>query len=182
MASDRNRGESVGSSTDNPDSSPPDVLLNRLGLIDHNRCESVREPDPELSAAPSATAALTAVPDVLPAAPAGGPSPTPCSSCSDASVSAPEAQTTRVAAAPNVPLAASLMCSLPPLSQSSLNVPALPPSYLDVSLQEVDSVEEVRNDAANKTSTWFMQTHFLLPTVPSHHFICVTTSFRSWGH
>lgn len=36
----------------------------------------------------------------------------------------------------------SLSHSLPPLSESALNVPALPPSYLDVSLQEMDAVEE----------------------------------------
>uniref|UniRef100_A0A8P4KJ75 Methionine synthase reductase n=1 Tax=Dicentrarchus labrax TaxID=13489 RepID=A0A8P4KJ75_DICLA len=44
---------------------------------------------------------------------------------------------------PHVELAASLTRSLPPLSESSLNVPALPPLYLDVSLQEVDSVERM---------------------------------------
>uniref|UniRef100_A0A3Q0QXE1 Methionine synthase reductase n=1 Tax=Amphilophus citrinellus TaxID=61819 RepID=A0A3Q0QXE1_AMPCI len=42
-----------------------------------------------------------------------------------------------------VALAASLTCSVPPLCESSLNVPALPPAYLDVSLQEVDTVEEI---------------------------------------
>uniref|UniRef100_A0A665VEV8 Methionine synthase reductase n=1 Tax=Echeneis naucrates TaxID=173247 RepID=A0A665VEV8_ECHNA len=52
--------------------------------------------------------------------------------------------------APHVPLAASLTCSLPPLSQSSLNVPALPPPYLHVSLQDVDSREQVRNDVADE--------------------------------
>uniref|UniRef100_A0A8C9ZNV0 Methionine synthase reductase n=1 Tax=Sander lucioperca TaxID=283035 RepID=A0A8C9ZNV0_SANLU len=51
------------------------------------------------------------------------------------------------AGVPHVALAASLTHSLPPLSQSSLNVPALPSPYLDVSLQEVDTVEQVRNDA-----------------------------------
>lgn len=40
--------------------------------------------------------------------------------------------------------AASLTYSLPPLSESALNVPVLPPTYLDVSLQEVDTIEEVR--------------------------------------
>uniref|UniRef100_A0A671XEP8 Methionine synthase reductase n=1 Tax=Sparus aurata TaxID=8175 RepID=A0A671XEP8_SPAAU len=48
------------------------------------------------------------------------------------------------AGVPGVILASSLKCSLPPLSESSLNVPALPPSYLDVSLQEVDTMEEVK--------------------------------------
>uniref|UniRef100_A0AAQ5YNB0 Methionine synthase reductase n=1 Tax=Amphiprion ocellaris TaxID=80972 RepID=A0AAQ5YNB0_AMPOC len=41
----------------------------------------------------------------------------------------------------------SLTCSLPPLSESSLNVPALPPPYLDVSLQEADTIEQVMNAA-----------------------------------
>uniref|UniRef100_A0A8C2ZLR9 Methionine synthase reductase n=1 Tax=Cyclopterus lumpus TaxID=8103 RepID=A0A8C2ZLR9_CYCLU len=61
------------------------------------------------------------------------------------STSAPKTQTGN-AGVPQVSLAASLTCSLPPLSESPLNVPALPPAYLDVSLQEVDSVEQVRKD------------------------------------
>lgn len=39
--------------------------------------------------------------------------------------------------------APSLSNSLPPLSESALNVPALPPTYLDVSLKEVNAVEEM---------------------------------------
>lgn len=38
--------------------------------------------------------------------------------------------------------APSLTNSIPPLSESALNVPVLPSSYLDVSLQDVDTVEE----------------------------------------
>uniref|UniRef100_A0A671XEN1 Methionine synthase reductase n=1 Tax=Sparus aurata TaxID=8175 RepID=A0A671XEN1_SPAAU len=52
-------------------------------------------------------------------------------------------KSTKDAGVPGVILASSLKCSLPPLSESSLNVPALPPSYLDVSLQEVDTMEEI---------------------------------------
>uniref|UniRef100_A0A674N747 Methionine synthase reductase n=1 Tax=Takifugu rubripes TaxID=31033 RepID=A0A674N747_TAKRU len=39
---------------------------------------------------------------------------------------------------------ASLTHSLPPLSQSALNIPALPPPYLCVSLQEMETTEDVR--------------------------------------
>uniref|UniRef100_A0A3B4X3H4 Methionine synthase reductase n=1 Tax=Seriola lalandi dorsalis TaxID=1841481 RepID=A0A3B4X3H4_SERLL len=60
--------------------------------------------------------------------------------------SAPETQTGDVGV-PHDALAASLTCSLPPLSESSLNVPALPSPYLDVSLQDMDIMEPVRNDA-----------------------------------
>uniref|UniRef100_A0A3P8VTI6 Methionine synthase reductase n=1 Tax=Cynoglossus semilaevis TaxID=244447 RepID=A0A3P8VTI6_CYNSE len=42
------------------------------------------------------------------------------------------------------PQEGSLTHSLPPLSESSLNVPALPPPYLDVSLEDVDTMKEVR--------------------------------------
>ncbi|KAL6462911.1 hypothetical protein MHYP_G00293330 [Metynnis hypsauchen] len=40
------------------------------------------------------------------------------------------------------PLEASLIRSVPPLSESSLNVPALPPSYLDVCLEDSPAEEE----------------------------------------
>uniref|UniRef100_G3NDT4 Methionine synthase reductase n=1 Tax=Gasterosteus aculeatus aculeatus TaxID=481459 RepID=G3NDT4_GASAC len=43
---------------------------------------------------------------------------------------------------PRVSPPASLTRSLPPLSESSLNLPALPPPYLDVSLQEADPAGE----------------------------------------
>ncbi|XP_027861270.1 methionine synthase reductase isoform X2 [Xiphophorus couchianus] len=52
---------------------------------------------------------------------------------------------------PQVSLAASLTSSLPPLSESSLNVPALPPPYLDVALQEADAVEQAVERLSKET-------------------------------
>uniref|UniRef100_A0A7N8WYJ9 Methionine synthase reductase n=1 Tax=Mastacembelus armatus TaxID=205130 RepID=A0A7N8WYJ9_9TELE len=66
------------------------------------------------------------------------------------SASAAETQT-RDTGGSHVLLEGSLTCSLPPLSESSLNVPALPPPYLDVSLEDVVSVGQVRNYAVDKT-------------------------------
>uniref|UniRef100_A0A673AYD7 Methionine synthase reductase n=1 Tax=Sphaeramia orbicularis TaxID=375764 RepID=A0A673AYD7_9TELE len=80
------------------------------------------------------------------ASPTGGPGlASPSGGIGSVSSSAPEAQT-EAGGVSHVELAASLTCSLPPLSESALNVPVLPPSYLDVSLQEGDAVEEVRSD------------------------------------
>uniref|UniRef100_A0A672JFV8 Methionine synthase reductase n=1 Tax=Salarias fasciatus TaxID=181472 RepID=A0A672JFV8_SALFA len=47
------------------------------------------------------------------------------------------------AGVPHVELAASLTRSVPPLSESTLNVPVLPPPYLDISLQEGDTSEQM---------------------------------------
>uniref|UniRef100_A0A672JIP1 Methionine synthase reductase n=1 Tax=Salarias fasciatus TaxID=181472 RepID=A0A672JIP1_SALFA len=47
------------------------------------------------------------------------------------------------AGVPHVELAASLTRSVPPLSESTLNVPVLPPPYLDISLQEGDTSEQL---------------------------------------
>uniref|UniRef100_A0A8K9WM25 Methionine synthase reductase n=1 Tax=Oncorhynchus mykiss TaxID=8022 RepID=A0A8K9WM25_ONCMY len=46
---------------------------------------------------------------------------------------------------------ASLTCSLPPLSESVLNVPALPPAYLDVTLQEATIEEETSAPVSKET-------------------------------
>uniref|UniRef100_I3KA96 Methionine synthase reductase n=1 Tax=Oreochromis niloticus TaxID=8128 RepID=I3KA96_ORENI len=80
-----------------------------------------------------------------PASPAGSPG-LASQSGGAASVSTSASKThTEETGVPQVALAHSLTCSVAPLSESSLNVPALPPTYLDVSLQEVDTVEEVMN-------------------------------------
>uniref|UniRef100_A0A8K9XUD9 Methionine synthase reductase n=1 Tax=Oncorhynchus mykiss TaxID=8022 RepID=A0A8K9XUD9_ONCMY len=49
------------------------------------------------------------------------------------------------------PESASLTCSLPPLSESVLNVPALPPAYLDVTLQEATIEEETSAPVSKET-------------------------------
>lgn len=152
MDSDRDRGDSAKEA---PDSSISDVQLNLLSLTDHNNCESVKASvasDSEFASSVTSSASVTQtdISDVRPVPLAVSPSST-SQSGSSATKSVPEVET-RDVGVPHVSLLASLTCSLPPLSQSSLNVPALPPSYLDVCLQEVDTMEEVRNSTANKTS------------------------------
>ncbi|KAM9337183.1 methionine synthase reductase [Symphorus nematophorus] len=151
MASDRTvcpKGEAGDSPKETPDLSTPDVQLNLLSITDRQNCELVSasiETAPKFASAASSSASAiqTAVSDVRPASPAESPG-LASQSCGTASVptSAPETQTGD-AGVPHVALAASLIHSLPPLSESSLNVPALPPPYLDVSLQEVDTIEQI---------------------------------------
>ncbi|XP_028288870.1 methionine synthase reductase isoform X2 [Parambassis ranga] len=144
MASDRTahiKENAADSAKTTSDSSIPDVQLNLLSLTDHQDCESCVDTDSKFASAASSSA--SAVSDLRPASSAGS-SGLASHSRGSASVftSAPQAQAVD-AEVLHVELAASLTCSIPPLSESALNVPALPPSYLDVSLQEVDSVEEI---------------------------------------
>lgn len=150
MASDRTgylNAEAVDSTKGTPDSSSPDVQLNLLSITDCQNCDSVGgsvETVSKSASAASAPATQTAVSDHRPDASAGSPGLASQShGAASVTTSAPETQT-KDAGVPCVILASSLKCSLPPLSESSLNVPALPPSYLDVSLQEVDTTEEVK--------------------------------------
>ncbi|XP_046879819.1 methionine synthase reductase isoform X1 [Hypomesus transpacificus] len=55
------------------------------------------------------------------------------------------------AVAPPAVVEASLTCSLPPLSETSLNVPALPPPYLEVKLQEATTEEEASSPLSKET-------------------------------
>ncbi|XP_078018813.1 methionine synthase reductase isoform X1 [Epinephelus lanceolatus] len=151
MASDRTgcfKGEAGDSPKKTPDSSIPDVQLNLLSITDHQNCESTRASVETVSKSPtaassSASATQTAVSDLSPAFPAGSPGLASQShDTASVSTSAQETQNGDTGV-PHVALAASLMRSLPPLSESSLNVPALPPPYLDVCLQEADAVEQV---------------------------------------
>lgn len=129
-----------------PDPSTPDIQLNILSITDQQNCEVVRENGktvPKLASAASASAPQTAVSDLRPASPVRNLGLV-SQSFDATSVSASGSKTeTRDADAPRVTLAPSLTYSLPPLSESSLNVPALPPPYLDVSLQEAEATEEV---------------------------------------
>lgn len=135
-----------------PDLSIPDVQLNLLILTDHQNCESVRASvntdSKYASAASSSTSATqTAVSDLRPASSAESPKlALKSSDIASVSTSATEAEN-RDAGVCRVSLAASLTVSLPPLSETSLNVPALPPPYLDVSLQYVDTIEQVYRSA-----------------------------------
>ncbi len=161
MASDRTgymKGEAGDSPKEIADSSTPDVQLNLLSITDHQNCESIRASVETVSkfasAASSSCSTQTAVSDLRPASPAGSLGlASPSHGAASVSTPAPETQTGD-GGVPHIALAASLTRSLPPLSESSLNVPALPPPYLDVSLQEVDTIEQVRDGTADKASIY----------------------------
>lgn len=156
MASDRTgylNGEAGDSPKETHDSSTPDVQLNLLSITDPQNFESARASVKTVSKfASSASTTQTALSDLRPATPAGSPGlASQSSGTASVSTSVQETQSGD-AGVPHVALAASLTRSLPPLSESSLNVPALPPPYLDVCLQEADTMEQVMNGTANKTS------------------------------
>uniref|UniRef100_UPI0037E90246 methionine synthase reductase n=1 Tax=Semicossyphus pulcher TaxID=241346 RepID=UPI0037E90246 len=144
MASDRTgylKEEAGDSPKETPDSSTPDVQLNLLSITDNQNCNSVKASQETVSKFASA-ASSSAVSDPGPASTAGSDGlASQFGDAASVSTSTPETQT-EDAGVPHVELAASLTRSLPPLSESSLNVPALPPPYLDVSLQEVDIMEQ----------------------------------------
>nr|XP_046226981.1 methionine synthase reductase isoform X2 [Scatophagus argus] len=151
MASDRTgymKGEAGDSPKKTPDSSIPDIQLNLLSITDRQNCESPGGSGETISklasaASCSASATSSAPSDLGPASPAESPG-LASQSCGTASVSTSGPDTrTGDAGVSHAELAASLTTSLPPLSESSLNVPALPPPYLDVSLQEVDMMEQI---------------------------------------
>lgn len=155
MSSDRSGQFKGDVAKDAPDSSVPDVQLNLLSLTDQQNCKSAGasvESDSKFAsdASSSVSATQTAVSDLKPASPVGSPGlASQPGGIASVSTSAPETQTGGVGVH-HVTLAASLTCSMPPLSESSLNVPTLPPPYLDVSLQEVDSMGEVREEVSAK--------------------------------
>ncbi|XP_061569427.1 methionine synthase reductase isoform X2 [Cololabis saira] len=124
-----------------PDSPVPDVQLRLLSITDPQNCDSVEttvnKDSKHATLAPSSPPASS---NLRPGSTVGSTG-LASQSLSTASVSAPE---TRIGddGVPRVALAACLTCSLPPLSESSLNVPALPPPYLDVTFQDVDTPEQ----------------------------------------
>ncbi|KAG7524173.1 methionine synthase reductase isoform X1 [Solea senegalensis] len=147
MASDRIallKEDAGSSSKETPDSYTPNVQLNLLSLSDQQDCHIVRasaDTDSKYATADSipASATQTAISDLSCDPTAGIPVSVPQTiATANASISALDTQTEYA----GDPQAASLSRSLPPLSESSLNVPALPPPYLDVSLQDVDTVEQ----------------------------------------
>lgn len=151
MASDRAgylKGGTGDSPKETPDSSTPDIQLNLLSITDRQNCESDGQSTKTVSKFPPVTSSSTsttqtAASDLRPVSPEGSLG-LASQSRGPASVSAlvPDSLSGD-AEIPHVTLAASLTHSLPPLSESSLNVPALPPPYLDVSLQEVEMTEQV---------------------------------------
>lgn len=122
--------EASQSSKEAPDPSTADVQLSLLSIADSLDCESAGQSGKLAnSASPSVSTTQTAVSDV-------GPDP-PSRRTGSASQAAAASFSADVGVA-------SLTRSLPPLSESALNVPALPPAYLSVSLQESGATEDVR--------------------------------------
>ncbi|XP_072235154.1 methionine synthase reductase [Leuresthes tenuis] len=146
MASDRTAHlkETVEDSIlDIPNLSILDVHLNPLSISDQQNCEPViASVNMDSKHASPVSSSASAVSDLSPASSAGS---TRLASQSvgtgSVSISVPKAQT-KDDGVSHAALAASLTSSLPPLSESSLNVPALPPPYLDVIFQEVDTEEQ----------------------------------------
>lgn len=147
MSSDSNgcmKGEVEDSQKETAESCLLDVQLNLLRITDQNDSpQKSRGMVPTTPASPSDSSVQPAVSDlgVVPST----TSPESTSLPSDAasaltSVTVPqEYQAERSCTTP----VASLTHSLPPLSESSLNVPTLPSPYLEVSLQQTEMTEEV---------------------------------------
>lgn len=137
-------GNEAESAMETSDSAGPDVQFNILSITDHQNREVISaSADRDSKIASASSSSASAVSDLRPAISAE--SPDLASQSHDAAsiaTSAPNTQT-QDAGVPRVELAASLTCSLPPLSESSLNVPVLPPPYLDISLQEGDTWEQM---------------------------------------
>uniref|UniRef100_A0A674MXF7 Methionine synthase reductase n=1 Tax=Takifugu rubripes TaxID=31033 RepID=A0A674MXF7_TAKRU len=117
------------SSKETPDPSTADMQLNLLSIANCQNCKSIGQSEKLANlASPSVSTTQTAGSDLRPDSSSrriGLSSRTDGALSADAGV-------------------ASLTHSLPPLSQSALNIPALPPPYLCVSLQEMETTEDVR--------------------------------------
>ncbi|TWW71134.1 methionine synthase reductase isoform X2 [Takifugu flavidus] len=116
------------SSKETPDPSTADMQLNLLSIANCQNCKSIGQSEKLANlASPSVSTTQTAGSDLRPDSSSrriGLSSRTDGALSADAGV-------------------ASLTHSLPPLSQSALNIPALPPPYLCVSLQEMETTEDI---------------------------------------
>lgn len=116
------------------DSCTSEIQLNLLSLSDPQSCDPIQtSSDTDIKYAPPALSSEPPTQTAI-SVPSTGP---PVGNCGIESV---KTQTGHA----GDPQEGSLTHSLPPLSESSLNVPALPPPYLDVSLEDVDTMKEVR--------------------------------------
>lgn len=121
--------ETCDSSKDTHDPSTADVRLNLLSIADSQNSESMGQSSKMATfASPAASTTQSAVSDAGP------------DSSSRTTGLAPQADGAFSADGG----VASLTHSLPPLSESALHIPALPPPYLSVSLQELEPTEDVR--------------------------------------
>lgn len=124
------------------DSAPPDIQLNLLNITDCQNSE-FSEQSRKTPSTLSACATPTATCDLGPAFSSGshGLASQACVSVSACTLK-PETKA-KDAEVTHVTRAASLTHSFPPLSGLALNVPLLPPPYLDVSLLEAQTTEQV---------------------------------------
>lgn len=126
------------------ESCPPDVQLNLLSITDHDGPQQQsREEVPTSPASPSASPAQPAVSDLgsVPPTRSSESASRPCdAAAAPTSAAGPQKDQAELSHAEPV---ASLTRSLPPLSESSLNVPALPSPYLEVSLQQAETTVEI---------------------------------------
>uniref|UniRef100_A0A3P9JLR0 Methionine synthase reductase n=1 Tax=Oryzias latipes TaxID=8090 RepID=A0A3P9JLR0_ORYLA len=104
----------------------PDVELNLLSITDQRSQETVQTDFHNVPSAPSTSS---------------GQNPSTSSGRTEFG-SQNDAMQTKDEGIPNISSSSPLTNSVPPLSQSSLNVPALPPPFLDVTLVEVDAPEQ----------------------------------------
>lgn len=116
------------SSKETPDPSTADVQINLLSIADCQNCKSMGQLEKLANLASPVSTTQTAGSDVRPDSSSRR---IELSSRTDGALSADAG-------------VASLTHSLPPLSQSALNIPALPPPYLCLSLQEMETTEDVR--------------------------------------
>lgn len=117
------------SSKESLDPSTADMQLNLLSIADCQNCKSVGQLEKLANlASPSVSTTQTTGSDVRPDSSLRRIG---LSSRTDGALSADAGVT-------------SLTHSLPPLSQSALNIPALPPPYLCVCLHEMETTEDVR--------------------------------------
>lgn len=137
-------GQVEDSQKESAESCLPDVRLNLLSITDQNDSpQQSRGTAPTSPASPLDSPAQPAVADLGVPPPARSPESTSLSSDAAGalmSAAAPQEDQAEVSCATP---AASLARSLPPLSESALNVPALPPPHLEVTLQQTETTEEV---------------------------------------
>lgn len=151
MNSDRTdhmKGEAEDSLKEAADSRLPDVQLNLLSITEQQDSEvppQSKETAPTAAASSSASTAQSAVSDLKAVSPTRrSQSASLSSDAASPPPSGTEAQKDDAKLSHVTPVA-SLTHSLPPLSESSLNVPALPSPYLNVSLQQVETTEQVNS-------------------------------------
>lgn len=138
------KGEAEDSCKETGESPSLDVQLNHLSVTDQNDSQQqCGKTIPQCLTSQTASPAQPAVSDVGPVSPTRSSELTPLSSdAASALTSGAELQKDQAELSHST-LVASLTRSLPPLSESTLNVPVLPSPYLEVSLQQAETTERV---------------------------------------